>query len=206
MSTSKQGYNGARAKILRALANDGMLTVNEIADQSGLTPKQVLDNANQARVSGLVKSGRDDVTKLLGYQITDAGREWLVAGSSARTICASTVKESLIVVAEEAPTAEESSVVSAEEAPAIEQEDAVNESSTTADAGQSESIEQEESHGQYVIFGPGMEQPWQGVGKTLEEAKQRCVEIAEMSGIPVTLFCLVPVGQTKTTVTFIEND
>lgn len=78
-------YNGARAKILRALSDNGMLTVSEIAGEAGLTSKQVLDNANQARVSGLVKSGRDDITKLLGYQITEAGRKWLAANSKSTT-------------------------------------------------------------------------------------------------------------------------
>lgn len=81
MSTSKQGYNGARSKILRALSADGMLTVKEIAEAAGLTPKQVIDNANQARVAGLCKSGRDDVTRLIGYQITDTGRKWLETNS-----------------------------------------------------------------------------------------------------------------------------
>lgn len=81
MTTSKPSNNGARAKILRALLKHGMLTTKEIGDDTGLTPRQVIDNANQARVAGLCKSGRDDVTRIMGYQITDAGRKWLETNS-----------------------------------------------------------------------------------------------------------------------------
>lgn len=75
MNTSRN--TGARAKILRALLKQGMLTAKEIEEETGLTNRQVLDNTTQARSAGLVKSGRDDVTRLMGYQITDAGRKWL---------------------------------------------------------------------------------------------------------------------------------
>jgi len=81
MTTSKPSNNGARAKILRALLKQGMLTTKEISDETGLTSRQVIDNANQARVAGLCKSGRDDVTRLMGYQITDTGRKWLETNS-----------------------------------------------------------------------------------------------------------------------------
>lgn len=83
MSTSKQGYNGARAKILRALSMHGMLTIQEIADETHLTAKQVQDNGCQARTAGLLKSGRDDVTQLMAYQITPMGRDWLSANAIA---------------------------------------------------------------------------------------------------------------------------
>jgi len=80
-TTSKPSNNGARAKILRALLKQGMLTTKEISDETGLTSRQVIDNAIRARVAGLCKSGRDDVTRLMGYQITDTGRKWLETNS-----------------------------------------------------------------------------------------------------------------------------
>ena len=36
-TTSKPSNNGARAKILRALLKQGMLTIKEISDETGLT-------------------------------------------------------------------------------------------------------------------------------------------------------------------------
>lgn len=75
MSTTNQ--NGARAKLLRALAADGMLTVSELAEAAGLTDSQARDNANHAVKDGLVTKGRDDVTNSLAYKITTAGRAYL---------------------------------------------------------------------------------------------------------------------------------
>ncbi len=75
MSTTSK--NGARAKILRALAAEGMLTVSEIAETAGLNPDQARDNANHAAKDGLVTKGRDDITNSLAYKITTAGRAYL---------------------------------------------------------------------------------------------------------------------------------
>lgn len=198
MSTSKHGYNGARAKILRALSNDGMLTVKEIADAAGLTPKQVLDNANQARVSGLCKSGRDDVTNSLGYQITDAGREWLLANSNTPSGSEPTHKESLIVAAEEAP--------------AIEQTAEAKESLTTVDAPADEvavepgTTTAEESRNLYVFSCSSTDAACQMIAETtLEDAQQKCIALAYESGADVTLYRLVPAGKTRTIVAFVEQ-
>ena len=73
---AQTNQNGARAKILRALINNGMLTTVELAQQTGLTAGQARDNANAAVVSRLVVKGKDCVTGLLGYQITPPGRLW----------------------------------------------------------------------------------------------------------------------------------
>jgi len=178
MSTSKQGYNGARSKILRALLADGMLTVNEIADAAGLTQKQVLDNANQARVSGLVKSGRDDVTNLLGYQITDAGREWLAANSNTHSGSDPTHKESLTTA----------------DAPADEV--AVEPGTTTA----------EESRNLYAVSCSSTDLACQMIAETtFEDAQQKCIALAYEYGADVTLCRLVPAGKTRTIVAFVEQ-
>lgn len=69
--------NGARAKIMRALFRDGMLTSNEISEKTGLTSKQVRDNCSQARTIGLVTLCMDDVTRTPAHRITDEGRIWV---------------------------------------------------------------------------------------------------------------------------------
>lgn len=79
MSTTNQ--NGARAKLLRALAAEGMLTVSELAEAAGLTDSQARDNANHAVKDGLATKGRDDVTNSMAYKITSAGREYLAERS-----------------------------------------------------------------------------------------------------------------------------
>lgn len=75
MSTTNQ--NGARAKLLRALAADGMLTVSELAEAAGLTDSQARYNANHAVKDGLVTKGRDAATNSIAYKITAAGRAYL---------------------------------------------------------------------------------------------------------------------------------
>lgn len=75
MNITNTSPNGARAKIMRALITDGMLTTAELATNTGLRPDQARDNAVQARKDGLVTSERDDVTGLIAYKITAKGRE-----------------------------------------------------------------------------------------------------------------------------------
>lgn len=73
---AQTNQNGARAKILRALITNGMLTTAELAQQTGLTAQQVRDNANAVVADRLVIKGKDCVTGSLGYQITSRGRLW----------------------------------------------------------------------------------------------------------------------------------
>ena len=75
MSTTNQ--NGARAKILRALAEYGLMPVSELAAAACLSPSQARDNANHAVTDGLVTKCRDDITNTLAYRITAAGRGYL---------------------------------------------------------------------------------------------------------------------------------
>ncbi len=72
--TAKNLNNGARMRILRALATDGLQTTNELAGATALTAKQVRDNCAAARADGLLVNVRDDVTNSLAYQITPLGR------------------------------------------------------------------------------------------------------------------------------------
>jgi hypothetical protein len=77
----KTHQNGARAKILRALANaDCGLTTAELAESAGLTADQVRDNAGVAKKAGLLTIEQDEMTRFVTYHISQKGREWLSSG------------------------------------------------------------------------------------------------------------------------------
>jgi hypothetical protein len=78
----KTQQNGARAKILRALADaDCGLTTAELAESAGLTASQVRDNAGVAKKAGLLTIEQDEMTRYVTYHIAQKGREWLSAGA-----------------------------------------------------------------------------------------------------------------------------
>lgn len=206
-TTSKSINNGARAKILRALANNGMLTTNEISNETGLTQRQVIDNTSQARTAGLIKSGRDDITKLMGYQITDAGRKWLETNAKTPAV----VQDSLTTPEPvEIATAEESSVVAdpieidgndSEWVPLDEQPEITR---PIIQAATEEPSVAAEDRDLYVVFGASLPVP-EIAGPTLADAQQQCISLAFDSGTDLTLYRLVPVGQTRTSVTFVTQ-
>ena len=78
----KTQQNGARAKILRALADySGCgLTTAEIAEAAGLTARQVRDNAGVAKKAGLLTIEQDEMTRYVTYHIAQKGRDWLKSG------------------------------------------------------------------------------------------------------------------------------
>jgi hypothetical protein len=77
----KNQQNGARAKILRALANaDCGLTTAELAESAGLTAGQVRDNAGVAKKAGLLTIEQDEMTRFVTYNISQKGRDWLKSG------------------------------------------------------------------------------------------------------------------------------
>ena len=72
---TKTQQNGARAKILRALANaDCGLTTAELAESAGLTASQVRDNAGVAKKAGLLTIEQDEMTRFVTYNISQKGR------------------------------------------------------------------------------------------------------------------------------------
>ncbi len=130
MINTRTKPNGARTKILLALAKNDLLTIQEIADETHLTARQVQDNGCKARSDGLIASRRDELTNLIVYEITPEGHHWLSEYGKALPkpdpVIASPAadKESLTVpcqAIEPTATAEESSAVatseSAESAP-----------------------------------------------------------------------------------------
>ncbi len=132
------------------------------------------------------------------------------------TAPAATYKESLSVAADEAP----------DEAPAIADAPAVEapepeamfpksisgtseESSPVADdlaPDEAPAIADapEDDRDLYVVFGAAMPVP-EIAGPTLENAQQQCISLAFDSGCDLTLYRLVPVGQTRTSVTFVSQ-
>ena len=77
----KNQQNGARAKILRALANaDCGLTTAELAESAGLAAGQVRDNAGVAKKAGLLTIEQDEMTRFVTYNISQKGRDWLKSG------------------------------------------------------------------------------------------------------------------------------
>jgi hypothetical protein len=123
---------------------------------------------------------------------------------------AATTKDSLSVAAEEAtdeaPAIAEAFVVeSIDEDPEADQE-IPDEPSSTADphALPEATSAPEEDRDLYVVFGASMPVP-EIAGPTLENAQQQCISLAFDSGCDLTLYRLVPVGQTRTSVTFVSQ-
>lgn len=215
-STHAAVKNGMRARILKLLDKEGLLTTDEIAQQLGQTVKQIRDNSNQARKEGLIESRIDDVTQRLGYKITPEGREWVMGLTALNQMPAATHKENL-TVADEEFTDEAPSI---SDAPAIEasEQEAMFPNSISGTSEESSAVaddlapdeapaiadEAEEDRDLYVVFGASMPVP-EIAGPTLENAQQQCISLAFDSGCDLTLYRLVPVGQTRTSVTFVSQ-
>lgn len=202
--------HGTRAKILTLLAKEGPLTTSEIAEHLGITAKQVRDNSNQARHEKLIHSGQDCVTGMLAYSITPSGREWV---KSLRSIQSQSDEPGMdpqkeIDEADEIVTPDDLTAIDSkpetESTPGTSEEfspvtvDVVpDESPAIADAT-------EEARDLYVVFGASMPVP-EIAGPTLDDAQQQCISMAFDSGCDLTLYRLVPVGQTRTSVTFVSQ-
>lgn len=203
--------NGTRAKILTLLAKEGPLTTSEIAEHLGITAKQVRDNSNQARNEKLIISGQDCVTGLLAYSITPSGRELVQSLRSIKSQSDEPGKDSQkeideadeivtpadLVTAIDSKPETESTPGTSDESLAVAVDVVPDESPAIADAT-------EEARGLYVVFGASMPVP-EIAGPTLDDAQQQCISMAFDSGCDLTLYRLVPVGQTRTSVAFISQ-
>ena len=185
MSTTNQ--NGARAKLLRALAADGMLTVSELAEAAGLTDSQARDNANHAVKDGLVTKGRDDVTNSLAYKITPSGREHLA--------------ERCRKAEHESSGAELVSERHLQEAMASSLRSDLAEDSGQSDLAASvdaiDATEPAPPPEQYAICraGQGHLSAWPLHDMTIEEARQLAIRDAAAIGSKVVLYRCIPVGR-----------
>ena len=202
--------HGTRAKILTLLAKEGPLTTSEIAEHLGITAKQVRDNSNQARHEKLIQSGQDCVTGMLAYSITPSGREWV---KSLRSIESQSdepkdpqkeideadeiVTPADLVTAIDSKPETESTPGTSDESSAVAVDVVPDESPAIADAT---AVDRD----LYVVFGASMPVP-EIAGPTLVDAQQQCISMAFDSGCDLTLYRLVPVGQTRTSVTFVSQ-
>lgn len=202
--------HGTRAKILTLLAKEGPLTTSEIAEHLGITAKQVRDNSNQARHEKLIQSGQDCVTGMLAYSITPSGREWV---KSLRSIESQSdepkdpqkeideadeiVTPADLVTAIDSKPETESTPGTSDESLAVAVDVVPDESPAIADAT---AVDRD----LYVVFGASMPVP-EIAGPTLDDAQQQCISMAFDSGCDLTLYRLVPVGQTRTSVTFVSQ-
>ena len=203
--------NGTRARILTLLVKEGPLTTSEIAEHLGITAKQVRDNSNQARHEKLIQSGQDCVTGMLAYSITPSGREWV---KSLRSIQSQSdepgkdpqkeideadeiVTPADLVTAIDSNPETESTPGTSEESLPVAVDVVPDESPAIAD-------ETEDARDLYVVFGASMPVP-EIAGPTLENAQQQCISMAFDYGCDLTLYRLVPVGQTRTSVTFVSQ-
>lgn len=185
MSTTSQ--NGARAKILRALAAEGMLTVSEIAETAGLNSDQARDNANHAAKDGLVTKGRDDITNSLAYKITPSGREHLA--------------ERCRKAEHESSGAELVSERHLQEAMASSLRSDLAEDSGQSDLAASvdaiDATEPAPPPEQYAICraGHGHLSAWPLRDMTIEAARQLAIDDAAAIGGEVVLYRCIPVGR-----------
>lgn len=194
MSTTSQ--NGARAKILRALAAEGMLTVSEIAETAGLNPDQARDNANHAAKDGLVTKERDDITNSLAYKITPSGREYLA--------------ERCRKAGHELSGAGLVSALHLQEAMASSLRSDLAEDSGQSDLAASvdaiDATEPAPPPEQYAICrsGQGHLSAWPLRDMTIEAARQLAIDDAAAIGGEVVLYRCVPIGKAFPRIVFEE--
>ncbi len=228
MSTTNQ--NGARAKLLRALAADGMLTVSELADAAGLTASQARDNANHAVKDGLITKGRDDVSNSLGYKITAAGRAYLAercrkaeqelseAGPAQEKPPVETLEQFLLRDLSEASASSPwgvKPVIAPDDQGSREAADTSGDAKESTDYDKAETpirvdaidaTEPAPPPEQYAICraGQGHLSAWPLRDMTIEEARQLAIDDAAAIGGEVVLYRCVPIGKAFPRIVFEE--
>jgi len=229
MSTTNQ--NGARAKLLRALAADGMLTVIELAGAAGLSVTQARDNANHAVKDGLVTKGRDDVTNSLAYKITAAGRAYLAercrkaehelseAGPAQEKPPVETLEQFLVRDMSEASARSPwgvKPVLAPEDQGSREAADTSGDAKASTDYVQAETpisvdaidaTEPAPPPEQYAICraGQGHLSAWPLLDMTIEAARQLAIDDAAAIGGEVILYRCTPIGRAFQRIVFEES-
>ena len=97
-----------RLAILMALADGGIITIDDLLIKVDEPRNKLVNNAQAAHQEGLIKRMRDDVTGLAAYQITPAGKKYLekyADGSKAEPVAEPVVRENQTT---EVPTCQES--------------------------------------------------------------------------------------------------
>lgn len=187
--------NGARIRILRVLAIEGMLTTQEIADKTGLTAGQVRDNANHASGDSLLIKKKDDFTGLLAYQISPIGRKWLADRiDKAQTLLQRTGGNDSTPPSNEPPI----------ESDEVINEPAANEPQEVIDALPAAPPDAAPSSSDcYAIH-----HPTRGLliaGTDVDDAKAMAKSVAELHGKSVPAYRLVCLGQAVLTTRFEDS-
>lgn len=181
--------NGARGKILRALQQEGMMCTTELSEHTGLPHKQVLGNAAEARLEGLILTLIDEVTGTLAYQLTSAGVEYLI-----RNVQSHDSPEPLLA---------EDSVPSS---------DLPEGASSPADPDEDEeAIDYPEispsNAAQPPLYGVDAEE--HGVvdlcGADIEAAIAQAIRTAELTGVSASVYRLIKIGVARATITYEEH-
>jgi len=187
--------NGARLKILRALATEGILTTEELVDLTALTAKQVRENCGAARQDGLLINTQDDVTNHLAYQITPDGRKRVSNTCVAVGIAPPASIAGLSTEVDISPPASiandddvaEQSTVDTPTSPSIDTED--EPPSVEPDAAPNDE--------RYALCRAGDDHmsAWPLRLMSLDAAKQIAVDDASTINGEVVLYCCIPVGR-----------
>jgi len=191
--------NGARAKILRAIYQHGMLPIVEISEQCGLTGKQARDNVCQARVEGLLSAERDDVTGGCSYKITAAGKKWVEE------------RPNFLKGEHDVVTPTDTRFVSVEPAEILVLSPPVDPIELKAPTPLTIPIDKEETTSLPEAAGANTRYAAVGlegglhVCKTLEEAIAAAKEISEHDRAESPVYRLVKIGETRTTIEFVED-
>lgn len=226
--TAKNLNNGARMRILRALATDGLQTTNELAGAAALTAKQVRDNCAAARADGLLVNVRDDVTNSLAYQITPLGRRRIegdkacsgsLSSDSGQTAGAADHDKGLLSIAVEQALARKyprgntcahvddfSGVEDAEPYSDVSSGGPSCESETPISVDAIDATEPAAPPEQYAICraGQGHLSAWPLRDMTIEAARQLAIDDAAAIGGEVVLYRCVPIGKAFPRIVFEE--
>lgn len=222
--TATNRNNGARFRILSALASEGMLTTDELAQHARLTPNQVRDNANAAIPEKLLTKTKDEVTHSLAYKITPVGRQWLSARqpqASALSAALATDEVSATSPAVATPPSAETNAVGLPGAeasipagvtaanPSTDDPHHDERDDTIAPATSSDSIDATEAPQppeQYAICRSGQAHlaAWPLRDMTLDDAKQLAVDDAVATNGEVILYRCTPIGRAVPRIVFEE--
>lgn len=119
MHIMPSGKESHRSKLLVTLVKEGSLPVKELSEKTGLTERQVLDNAFQAKREGMVKSLIDQETGLIAYRITPDGRIWVDQFNARRRELSAPADKEKVPPIESAPEESEPTEIAQELRPEI---------------------------------------------------------------------------------------
>lgn len=206
-----------RIRILRAIER-APATADEIAAVTKDDRKRIISNIGSICTDGIVQriSGVDGTIE---YKLTAAGRAYLARNAPAAAVDRESVQaepSATLVIAPE-PGVEVDEVEALEagnDSPAAEDAKPADDVSASDLPPTPDPVETDLSPAApapiegadlslYAIFGATLANP-EIAGPTLSDAQRQTISLAYDTGADLTLYRLVPIGETKTAVTFVE--